>query len=89
MRKVGTTSSGNVLVEMAPEEWERLTHYKEIPGDLASAVKQYRKGHGLSQTALAEKCGVTRNWISMIERGLTADNTILEKYRRLMSIISL
>jgi transcriptional regulator with XRE-family HTH domain len=77
------------MVEISPEEWEWLSKYREVPGDLASAVREYRDEQGLSRTALAEKCGASRNWPCLIERGLNADKTMLNKYRRFMSIISL
>ena len=89
MRKAGTTSSGNILVEMTPEEWERLAQYSEMPEHVGVALKKYRKVHGLSQAALAKQLGVHRNWISAIERGHASNTQLVEKYRRVMSIISL
>lgn len=88
MRKVGKTLSGNVLVEVTPEEWERLARYLSLPDDIAGAVKRYRREHGLSQGALAKKLGVSRGYVSGLERGLDPNKTTLEKYRRIISMIS-
>jgi transcriptional regulator with XRE-family HTH domain len=37
---------------------------------LGERVRAYRLGLGLSQEALADKCGLHRNYVSSIERGL-------------------
>lgn len=37
--------------------------------DLGARIREARKNKGLSQLALAEKCGCNRNYISMLERG--------------------
>ncbi len=42
-----------------------------------SNVKKYRMGHGLSQEAFAEKCGLHRTYISAIEcyrRSISLEN---------------
>ena len=88
MHKVGKTSSGNILVEMTTEEWERLAQYISLPEDIAGAVKRYRREHGLSQGALAKKLGVSRGYISGLERGFAPNKKTLEKYKRIISIIS-
>ncbi len=36
----------------------------------AMKIRQCRKAHGLSQTAVASALGHTQNWLSLIERGL-------------------
>jgi len=89
MRKAGTTSSGNILVEMTPDEWERLAQFSEMPEHVGVALRNYRKAHGLSQDALAKQLGVSRNWISALERGVASNKQLVEKYRRIMSIITL
>jgi len=89
MRKAGTTTSGNILVEMTPFEWERLAQYKEIPENVGEVLRKYRKGQGLSQEALATQLGVHRNWISRIENGHGRNTELVEKYRRIMAIINL
>lgn len=88
MHRVGKTSSGNILVEVTPEEWERLARYISVPDDIAGAVKRYRREHGLSQGALAKKLGVSRGYISGLEKGLDLNKKTLGKYRRIISIIS-
>ncbi len=57
MHEIGKTASGNILVEMTTEEWEKLAQYRDIPEDIGSALKEYRREHGLSQGALAKKTG--------------------------------
>ena len=37
-------------------------------------LRQLREGAGLSQTALAEKCGLTGNTVARIERGEHSPN---------------
>ena len=39
-----------------------------------NAVAQKRKSHGLSQTELAERCGISRQFLSLIESGKTQPN---------------
>jgi len=89
MRKVGSTASGDILVEMTPSEWERLAQYQEIPENVGEVLRKYRKGQGLSQKALAAHLGVHRNWISRIENGHGRNTELVEKYRRIMAIINL
>lgn len=38
-------------------------------GDVAAVVRGRRADVGLSQTALAEQAGVSRQWLSALERG--------------------
>jgi len=47
---------------------------------IASRVKQLRTGRGISLEALADRCGVSRSMISLIERGeASATAVVLEK----------
>jgi len=87
MRKIGKTSTGNMLIEITPEEWKRLALHMIIPEDMSEALKKYRKEHGLSQVAFAKKLGVSRGYIYELERCTTPINTGLEKYRRIISLI--
>jgi len=87
MQKVGKTSTGNILVEITPEEWKRIARYMNIPEDIAEELRKYRKKHGLSQVALAKKLSVSRRYIQEIERCRTPFNTGLERYRRIISLI--
>jgi transcriptional regulator with XRE-family HTH domain len=57
---------------------------QDTAGDLnqriAERVRELRQGQGLSLEALAEKCGVSRSMISLIERGETSPTAVvLEK----------
>jgi len=87
MRKVGETPSGNILAEMSPEEWERLSMSKGLLVNLSEALVNYRKEHGLTQFQLAEKIGIGRSRLQVIEKGL-AYNLSLKTYRRIISTIS-
>ena len=89
MRKVGEKALGNILVEMPPEMWERLSmgNGLRLPIDLSEALVNYRKKHGLTQFQMAEKIGIGRSRLQVIEKGL-ADNLSLQTYRRIISTIS-
>jgi len=71
MYKVGKTSSGNILVEMSPDEWKRLAIGKGLLSDLSVAMLKHRKQQSLSQNELAEKIGISRARVQEIERGVT------------------
>ena len=87
MRKVGETPSGNILVEMSPQEWERLSLGSGILVDLSEALVNYRKKHGLTQFQLAEKTGIGRSRLQQIEKG-SAKNLSFQTYKRIISTIS-
>ena len=87
MRKVGKTSSGNILVEMSPAEWKRIALSKGLPDDLPVAMIKYRKQHGLSQKDFADKIGISRTRVQEIERGLIR-NLTYGTYERIISTIS-
>jgi len=70
IRKVGTTSAGNVLVEMTPQQWNSLrTGTASFTEDLGALFIEYRKRNGIRQWQLAEMLGRSRNWVSAVERG--------------------
>ncbi|PFG43241.1 UDP-N-acetylglucosamine 1-carboxyvinyltransferase/HTH-type transcriptional regulator/antitoxin HipB [Isoptericola jiangsuensis] len=48
-----------------PDRW---THARS-PRDLGRFVAQARRRHGLSQTALADELGLTRQYVSEVEGG--------------------
>lgn len=54
---------------------------KEKPGDLntriAARVRELRAGHKLSLDALADRCGVSRSMISLIERGESSPTAVV------------
>ena len=87
LRKVGTTSSGNILVEMSPHEWRRIALGKGLPNDLSAEMVKYRKQHGLTQSELAEKIGICRTRVQEIERGVIR-NLTYRTYERIISTIS-
>ena len=87
MHKVGKTASGNVLVELRPHEWQRFAQYIVAPEDIGGAVKKYRREHGLSQENLGKELGVSRNYVSALERGSPYYRKMLERYMRIISII--
>ena len=43
---------------------------KPLVDAVALAIRRFRKDHGMSQEALAEKAGLDRTYISGIERGV-------------------
>jgi transcriptional regulator with XRE-family HTH domain len=47
---------------------------EQAPPDVASRVRTLREERGLSMRGLAERCGVSPNTISLIERGATSPN---------------
>jgi transcriptional regulator with XRE-family HTH domain len=47
---------------------------EQEPPDVASRVRALREERGLSMRGLAERCGVSPNTISLIERGATSPN---------------
>ena len=87
LRKVGTTSSGNILAEMSPHEWRRIALDKGLPNNLSAEMVKYRRQHGLTQGELADKIGISRNTVQQIERGL-ARNLYYQTYERIISTIS-
>ncbi|WP_402465301.1 helix-turn-helix transcriptional regulator [Isoptericola aurantiacus] len=48
---------------------DRWTHARG-PRDLGRYVRQARKHHGLSQAALADELGLTRQYVSEVESGV-------------------
>ena len=71
MKKIGTTSSGNIIVEMTPEEWAKRNKDMalSLKGDLPALVSQYRQDNNLSLTAFGRQLGMSRNTISSAEQG--------------------
>ena len=45
------------------------------PRDLGAAIRQARSDRGLTQAALASQAGVSRPWLSDLERGKTTVET--------------
>jgi len=79
MKRIGTTSSGNIIVEMTPREWVRTAKGVSSLEDLASLTKKYRQENNVSQTTLARKVGLSRNTIYAVEQGKLATITTVER----------
>jgi DNA-binding XRE family transcriptional regulator len=79
MKRIGTTSSGNVIVEMTPQEWARKQTEITEKEDLPSLMKRYREENRVTQQTLACQCGISRNTIIAIERGQRANLKTIDK----------
>jgi len=79
MKRIGITSSGNIIVEMTPREWLRTTKGVSSMEDLASLTKRYRQENNVSQTTLARKVGLSRNTIYAVEQGKLPTITTVER----------
>ena len=55
--------------------------------DLPEAVKRHRKNYGLSQEVMAENLGISRNYLSQIERGI-ADNLSMKLYENIINYLA-
>ena len=84
MRQIGTLSNENLIIEMEPMEWLGVLCDTGLLYDLPTICKDYRARYRLSQAALARQAGISRNWMSCIEKGTA--NISLDLYRRLMTI---
>jgi len=71
MKKIGTTSSGNIIVEMTPEEWAKRNKdlALSLKEDLPSLLTQFRHDNKISQKAFARRAGISRNTIIGVEGG--------------------
>ena len=56
--------------------------------DFGIRIKQVRFNRGLSQEELAEQVGISRNYLSQIERGISA-NISFDVARRLGQVLGL
>jgi DNA-binding XRE family transcriptional regulator len=79
MKRIGTTSSGNIIVEMTPQEWAKKQTELAEKEDLSSLMKRYREENHVTQKTLASQCGISRNTIIAIERGQRANLKTIEK----------
>lgn len=86
LHKVGTTASGNILVEMTPGAWENICSTGARDSvDLGVEIREFRNRHKISQTEFAQLVGHCRNWISLIER----DKGVKLSYGSLKRILSI
>jgi DNA-binding XRE family transcriptional regulator len=79
MKRIGTTSSGNIVVEMTPTEWLKTSKEVSAMESLPSLIKQYREESKLSQDALGREAGVSRNTIRDLERGRLRNLKTMER----------
>ena len=85
MKRIGTTSSGNIMVEMTPREWVRTNKKLSAIENLPSLIKQYRQDKNVSQNALARELGISRNTVSAVEQGQQVSPYTIE---RILSLIA-
>jgi len=88
--KIGETTSGNILVEMTRREWDAVNIFFRA-GDnfvvhLGRELARYRRQSGLSQSQVAKQLGVSRAYVSLIERGI-ADNMSDQVRRRIVDLV--
>ena len=55
--------------------------------EIAEGVLSYRKQNGLTQADMATRLGISRNYLSLIERGVV-DNITLNVYRAICRYVS-
>ena len=87
MRWIGTTANGNYIIEATPKEWGERATVTIDPVILGAALREYRNTAGLTQQQAADKIGISRTYLSMIERGVT-DNYSHVIYKKILVEIS-
>jgi len=87
MKWIGESESGRELVEMSRDEFGLFvaTQCRE-EADVGAAVRKWRHKNGVSQTELAKRAGISRNYVSQIETGEAA-NVSYRVYQSLMAEI--
>lgn len=55
--------------------------------DMPEAIKQFRVNHRFTQEQMAQELGISRNYLSQIERGL-ADNLTMKLYDRITAYLT-
>jgi DNA-binding XRE family transcriptional regulator len=90
MYKVGETVAGTILVEMMPEEWAAVNSLFKTSDNfiehLGDELARYRRERGLSQSEVAKQLGVSRTYISLVERGI-ATNVSSRMRRRITELV--
>ena len=64
------------------KEVQREVLFQEVP----EALKRLRERNGITQEQVAGYLGISRNYVSMIERGI-ADNMTLKMYEKIINYL--
>lgn len=87
MKLVGRTTANSIIVEMTEDEWGEICRQASTPKvPIGERIKLYRKANRYTQQQMADLLEISRNYLSMIEKG-TATNISLSIYNRSESII--
>jgi len=83
MQIIGEMLDGKLLVVMSDAEYMAAkSRLDEIKRPFGERVREYRDKNGVSQTKLANDVGISRNYLSQIEKG-KASNISYEIRKRL------
>ena len=86
---IGKTTTGNYIIEATPDEWHEYRQQFASPSDIASLIgniRDYRTRTRKTQQELADEVGISRNYLSQIERG-EAVNFSISVYQRLAAVV--
>jgi len=87
MKWIGESESGGEIVEMSREEFRLFVATQaRREENIGAAVQKWRRENGVSQTALAKRAGISRNYVSQIETGEAA-NVSYRVHQKLMAEI--
>ena len=90
MYQVGKTVSGNILVEMTPREWEAVSNlFRTSVGftvNLGNELVRYRQSKGLTQAEAAQLLGISKSYVSRIERGVVS-NVSIDIQQRIITLL--
>jgi DNA-binding XRE family transcriptional regulator len=88
LKKIGELSNGNYILEATPLEWIEYVGGIEpsFRVEIGEEIKSYRKRTRTTQKMFAKMVGVSRNYISLIERG--HKNISVNIYKRIYEVIN-
>ena len=77
MKFIGYTESGSLIVEVSEDEYRGFVlattmsrdFVKSGHFDVSAMAKAYRQQNKITQADFAERVGISRNYLSQIERG--------------------
>ncbi len=69
MKYIGFTQSGSILIEMSTDEWQSVGTLMSDVNLLAQQVLSFRALNSMSQERFAQRAGISRNYLSMLESG--------------------